>query len=166
MTNSVKTEILKCFNKHLINNFRLRWFTEKMTPAFESINRGEKTHSPFTVFENEKNTILVVWIQKYNQMQFLRSSDCNCFKNTKLLYESVQLLPFFVGASWTDSVMSFWLAGRIGLSDSACFLFMSLLNCLLSAQVRNFFTVTCSKSKHFSRYERNSSSSVRWFYKV
>lgn len=70
-------------------------------------------------------------------------------------------LPFLVGASWTDSVISFWLAGRMGLSDSACFLFMSLLNCLLSAHVRNFFTVTCSKSKHFSRYERKSSSSAR-----
>lgn len=73
-------------------------------------------------------------------------------------------LPFLVGASWTDSVMSFWLAGRIGLSDSACFLFVSLLNCLRSAQVRNFLTVTCSKSKHFSRYRRNSSSSVRRFF--
>lgn len=70
------------------------------------------------------------------------------------------LIPFFVGASWTDSVMSFWLAGRIGLSDSACFLFMSLLNCRRSAQVRNFLTVTCSKSNRFSRYERNASRSA------
>lgn len=81
-------------------------------------------------------------------------------------YESQVLAPFLVGASWTDSVMSFWLAGRIGLSDSACFLFISLLNCLRSAQVRNFLTVTCSKSKHFSRYRRNSSSSARKFQDV
>lgn len=36
--------------------------------------------------------------------------------------------PFFVGASCTDKVMSFWLAGRMGLSDSACFRFISRLN--------------------------------------
>lgn len=104
----------------------------------------------------------------YIQNDNLFPKQCPTFGNRVTIQMKPMVLllhpvPFLVGVSDTDRVMSFWLAGRMGLSDSACFLLMSLLNCLRSAQVRNFFTVTCSKSKHFSRQLRNSSISGRGF---
>lgn len=143
--------------------------TEELTAIKEVVNRSD-LQDTLHIFMQDANFRLSIGIDhKFCWNKNTIASETICLKEqvSHQYICDVQtcmtqlVIPFLVGASWTDNVMSFWLAGRIGLSDSACFLFMSLLNCLRSAQVRNFLTVTCSKSKHFSRYRRKSSSSER-----